>query len=391
VRVPREADPTLRAWDAADDLVLDWLEHQTTGGPDFPSPIAVPLGETLVIGDRFGAVTLGLLRGTAPGRHTVRDETPLRVYDDSVLTERAIRHNARSAHVSEEEWRFGAVGELARLAPMSIGRVLFKVPKSRGALEAMLHDLRPALAHGACVVGAGMTRHIHRSTLDLMTSTVGPTRTSHAHRKARLIQASVDPTLAVPANPWPRYWAHDGLRICSHAGVFSAEGLDQGTRVILAAFPELLSSFAPGGGTALDLGCGNGILGTALARARPDLTIEFRDVSFSALRSASETFAHSFPDRTARFAAGDALEGLDDRSADLIVCNPPFHARGARGDRTAWTMFADARRVLRPGGELWVVGNRHLGYAAKLKRLFGAVELVGSSPKFVVVRARVAH
>jgi 16S rRNA (guanine1207-N2)-methyltransferase len=50
-------------------------------------------------------------------------------------------------------------------------------------------------------------------------------------------------------------------------------------------------------------------------------------------------------------------------------------------------MFTGARRVLAPGGELWVVGNRHLGYHVKLRRLFGNCRLVASDPKFVVLRA----
>src|SRR5690606_41310260 len=53
----------------------------------------------------------------------------------------------------------------------------------------------------------------------------------------------------------------------------------------------------------------------------------------------------------------------------------------------AWRMFQQARRALVPGGELWIVGNRHLGYHVKLKRLFEQVEQVGATPKFVVLRA----
>ena len=50
-------------------------------------------------------------------------------------------------------------------------------------------------------------------------------------------------------------------------------------------------------------------------------------------------------------------------------------------------MFTGARRALRPGGELWVVGNRHLGYHVTLRRIFGNSELVASDAKFVVLRA----
>jgi 16S rRNA (guanine1207-N2)-methyltransferase len=50
-------------------------------------------------------------------------------------------------------------------------------------------------------------------------------------------------------------------------------------------------------------------------------------------------------------------------------------------------MFTGSRAALRPGGELWVVGNRHLGYHVKLKRVFGNCDVVASNPKFVVLRA----
>ncbi|EPJ35110.1 putative Ribosomal RNA large subunit methyltransferase G [Streptomyces afghaniensis 772] len=50
-------------------------------------------------------------------------------------------------------------------------------------------------------------------------------------------------------------------------------------------------------------------------------------------------------------------------------------------------MFSGARRALRPGGELWVIGNRHLGYHVKLRKLFGNSRLVASDPKFVVLKA----
>jgi 16S rRNA (guanine1207-N2)-methyltransferase len=89
----------------------------------------------------------------------------------------------------------------------------------------------------------------------------------------------------------------------------------------------------------------------------------------------------------AEFRVGDGLAGVPDGSVDLVLNNPPFHSHQATTDATAWRMITGAKRVLRPGGELWVVGNRHLGYHVKLKRLFGNSRLVASDPKFVVLRA----
>ena len=72
-----------------------------------------------------------------------------------------------------------------------------------------------------------------------------------------------------------------------------------------------------------------------------------------------------------------ALGGLDQRGAD----------DHAVGDAIAWQMFTEAHGALAIGGELRVVGNRHLAYHAKLKRIFGNCRVVASNSKFVVYSA----
>ena len=63
------------------------------------------------------------------------------------------------------------------------------------------------------------------------------------------------------------------------------------------------------------------------------------------------------------------------------------HQQQVVGDFLAWRMFQQARNALVKGGQLWIVGNRHLGYHAKLKRLLRGVEQVAANPKFVVLKA----
>jgi 16S rRNA (guanine1207-N2)-methyltransferase len=138
----------------------------------------------------------------------------------------------------------------------------------------------------------------------------------------------------------------------------------------------------------VDLGCGSGILGTAAAARNASAELCFTDRSFLAVESARETFRGAFGEEgTARFLPTLGLDGLERGWADLVLNNPPFHDRHAVGDAIAWGMFHDARRVLRSGGSLYVVGNRHLGYHVKLKRIFGNCETVASDPKFVALRA----
>lgn len=138
----------------------------------------------------------------------------------------------------------------------------------------------------------------------------------------------------------------------------------------------------------VDLGCGNGVVGTAVALAAPEAELLFVDESFQAVASAEATYrTNGLPDGRAEFRVGDGLAGIADGSVDLVLNNPPFHTHQATTDATAWRMFTGARRALRPGGELWVIGNRHLGYHIKLRKLFGNSRLVASDAKFVVLKA----
>jgi 16S rRNA (guanine1207-N2)-methyltransferase len=88
----------------------------------------------------------------------------------------------------------------------------------------------------------------------------------------------------------------------------------------------------------------------------------------------------------ATFVLGDGLMKFASASADLILCNPPFHQQNSLSDQTALSMFKQSKRVLRPGGELWVIGNRHLNYHRCLARLFGGYTLIASNAKFVIIK-----
>ena len=61
-----------------------------------------------------------------------------------------------------------------------------RVPKSLALLEDQLLRLAPAVHEGTVVVGTGMVKEIHTSTLQLFERILGPTRTSLAEKKARL-------------------------------------------------------------------------------------------------------------------------------------------------------------------------------------------------------------
>ncbi|MEU6818826.1 methyltransferase [Streptomyces sp. NPDC046860] len=362
-RFPDDPRDRLRAWDASDAYLL---RHLAGEGVDLS-------GEVVVLGDRWGALA------TALAAHRPTQIT------DSFLSQEATRANLARAGVGP-----GAVRLLTTQdpAPERVDVLLVRVPKSLALLEDQLLRLAPAVHAGTVVVGTGMVKEIHTSTLRLFERILGPTRTSLAEQKARLIFCAPDPSLVRPGNPWPHgYTLPDGVGVASgrpvvnHAGVFCAERLDIGTRFFLGHLPGTR------GRRVVDLGCGNGVVGTAVALADPEAEVLFVDESFQAVASAEATYKANGVPGHAEFRVGDGLAGVASGSVDLVLNNPPFHSHQATSDATSWRMFSGAERALRPGGELWVIGNRHLGYHAKLKRLFGNCELVASDPKFVVLKA----
>ncbi|WP_156724087.1 methyltransferase [Streptomyces apocyni] len=372
-RYPEDPRDPLRAWDAADAYLLNHLD-----GTDQP---AVDLsGTVVVVGDRWGALATALA-----------EHRPVQITDSFLARQATLANLARNGV------DLTAVQLLTTrdTPPERVDVLLIRVPKSLALLEDQLHRLAPAVHEGTVVIGTGMVKEIHTSTLRLFERIIGPTRTSLAVKKARLIFCTPEPGLsgtrdASAANPWPHtYTLPEGIgplsgrTVTNHAGIFCADRLDIGTRFLLEHLPS-----SRGRQHIVDLGCGNGVVGTAAALANPEAEVTFVDESYQAVASAEATFrANAAPDTKARFLVGDGLAAMAPGTVDLVLNNPPFHSHQATTDATAWRMFTGARAALRPGGELWVVGNRHLGYHLKLRRLFGTCEVVVGSPKFVILRA----
>lgn len=360
-RLPKRQSELLRAWDAADEYLLQHFAENENPPPD---------ANIVIVNDTFGALAVALhdLRPTA--------------ISDSFLSQQATRENLQ---------RNGIAGETVTLLDSlslpedGIDYLLIKIPKTLALLEYQLQALRPLLKPTCKIIAAAMVKNLPESAWKLMTRLIGPTRPSQAHKKARLIFTELDPAIRLPANPYPQLYRleQEDLQLSNHANVFSRESLDIGARFML----QHLLPIKPGRDI-IDLGCGNGVLGLMLARRLANTRLTFVDESFMAIASARDNFQHAFGEhRQAEFLVGDCLTGFAESSADYIICNPPFHQQHSIGDQIAWQMFRQSRQVLRLGGELRIVGNRHLNYHLALKKLFGNCHTIASNNKFVILSA----
>jgi 23S rRNA (guanine1835-N2)-methyltransferase len=357
-RYPALGPANLRAWDAADEYLLKQLAEESL-------PAAGQ--KILIVNDTFGA--LGVALATANTAY----------WNDSHLARLALTRNLELN---------GQPGDAVPFIPADVAPrggidlVLMKFPKSLAWQEDSLLRLRPCLNPGAGVWAGGMIKHTPRRAFTLLEKCIGPTVTNLGWKKARLAFATFDPDLDCPAGlddavvTVPEF----DLTLSSGTNVFSRDKLDIGTRFLLEHLPRL-----EGRPRIADLGCGSGVLALAMKRLVPGAEIIGVDESYQAIASAQMNARAAGLE--AQFQVMDGFAELGDASCDLVLCNPPFHQDRTVGDQTARSMFYQSRRVLKSGGELRVVGNRHLGYHARLSELFGGCAVVAENDKFVVLRA----
>jgi 16S rRNA (guanine1207-N2)-methyltransferase len=357
-RRPDLESPELRAWDAADRFILDtaapWLADHPT---------------TIVVDDTHGALTLGAL---ALGAAQVRAHT------DSIVAQHAYEANAAGADAATantvQQYALEAVMTSdARLA-------LLRLPRSLDRLDAIARHLATH-AHPELVLIAGnMLKHMTPSQNDVLRASFERVDVSLARGKARLLTAR-GPRAVEPTAPARGFDADHNLHIVALPGVFAGASLDIGTRALLEAATQL-----PSYATAIDLGCGSGVLAAFLARRMPDARVIASDVSAVAVQSALLTAeANGVRVEAVR---DDGVSLQPDASADLIVLNPPFHVGAAVHTGVALKLFAEAGRVLRPGGQLWSVWNSHLAHTPALEKAVGPTRQVARGTKFTVTVSR---
>lgn len=358
--VARRSD--LRAWDAADEYLLHhvYSEHAHLLCKQQP----------LVINDEYGALSCSLL-----------EHNPI-LWSDSCTSHLAAKENAATnSHA-------GQLTPLDSLcAPAGICKlVLLKIPRTVALLEHQLAVLKPHLDKNSVLIAAGMIKYMPASVFRAFERYIGPVRTSLARKKARLIFCSQDTSIPTQVSPYPVSYETDYLDIplSSHANVFSRNRLDNGTRFLLSQLKNIAGPVEQ----MIDLACGNGILGLFLQRRFPNAQVLFTDASYMAVDSARDNYRRLMPEpqAAAQFQVQFALQNQKSATADLVVCNPPFHEAHAVAENVARSLFEDAHRCLR-SGQLWVVANNHLGYRPVLQKLFGNCRVVASDGRYVVLCA----
>ncbi len=357
-----EAD-NLFAIDSADRLLLDEAaDNLAAAGP----------GEVVVIGDNYGALTLGAIK-----RFGV---TGVRVHQDRVTGEHALDYNSEDLGI-EGYSHHTLDAELVAGARV----VLLRLPRGLDALGEIAGLIARNADPEVVVFAGNRIKHLTTAMNEVLTTHFGRLDITHARQKARVLVARQPLPVAddAPATGFSRreFNADLDIWICAQGGAFAGTKLDIGTRFLL----EVMEQMKPDAKDAIDLGSGTGVLATMLARQRPDLKIIATDQSWAAVASTEATAAANGVADRIEIVRDNGLYQQPDASADLILLNPPFHIEGTVHLGEALKLFEEAGRVLRPGGELWTVFNSHLGYRTTLSNVVGPTRQVARNTKFSVM------
>jgi 16S rRNA (guanine1207-N2)-methyltransferase len=169
------------------------------------------------------------------------------------------------------------------------------------------------------------------------------------------------------------------LSFLTQPGVFSHGGPDPGSLLLLEnVLPEVKPHQ-----TVLDLGCGVGLLGLALAGKLTRGEAWLVDSDIRAVRVAEENLRNNQIEN-AHVEPGDITLDLPRVLFDLVVSNPPTHS----GKDVLSAFVTEARDVLRPGGWLYLVVNRLLSVREMMEAAFGNVDQVARQKGFIVFRSQ---
>ncbi len=171
-----------------------------------------------------------------------------------------------------------------------------------------------------------------------------------------------------------------GNRLVLHStwGLFSPRRVDNGSYLLIEHI-DLADAQQT-----LDLGCGYGAIGLAIAKACPNGTVTMVDKDFVAVDFARKNAELNGLDNC-EARLGNALDGLGDMKFDNIVSNLPAKV----GKELLYIILSDAKAHLKPGGQLVVVTVAGLKDFIKrnFKEVFGNYKKLKQGRDHVVAKA----
>lgn len=255
--------------------------------------------------------------------------------------------------------------------------LIYYWPKNKPEAQFQLMNLLSLLPEGGDIFVVGENRGGVRSAEQMLSGMVSLNKVDSARRCGLYYGRLEKRPDFDPQQAWGEY-QHDGLTIKTLPGVFSRDGLDVGSQLLLSTLTPHTK------GKVLDVGCGTGVLAATLASHSPKVRLTLCDAAAAAVESSRATLAANGFEGSV--IASNVYSEINGRF-DLIISNPPFHDGLQTSLNAAQTLIRSAPRFLNIGGELRIVANAFLPYPALLDETFGNHEVLAQTGRFKVYRS----
>ncbi|MDT2596523.1 class I SAM-dependent methyltransferase [Enterococcus dongliensis] len=190
---------------------------------------------------------------------------------------------------------------------------------------------------------------------------------------------SENPETAHDLHQWSFELAGKNFQFVTDSGVFSRDTVDYGSRALIEHFEtEGLPA-----GTLLDVGCGYGPIGMALAH-QTEHSVEMIDVNNRAVMLAQENAKRN--NIEADIHQSNIYENVHQKEYAAIVSNPPIRA----GKKVVHQILSEAEPLLKIGGTLTIVIQKKQGAPSaksKMEEVFGNAEIVAKDKGYYIIRS----
>ncbi|EAQ2107889.1 16S rRNA (guanine(1207)-N(2))-methyltransferase RsmC [Salmonella enterica subsp. arizonae] len=270
--------------------------------------------------------------------------------------------------------RFSLVAQACDIADCDT--LIYYWPKNKPEAQFQLMNILSLMPSGADIFVVGENRSGVRSA-EQMLADYAPLNKVDSARRCGLYHGRLEKQPLFSLEPYWDEYSIDGLIIKTLPGVFSRDGLDVGSQLLLSTLTPHTK------GKVLDVGCGAGVLSAALASHSPKVRLTLCDVSAPAVEASRATLAVNGLDGDV--FASNVFSEVKGRF-DMIISNPPFHDGMQTSLDAAQTLIRSAVRHLNSGGELRIVANAFLPYPKILDETFGFHDVIAQTGRFKVYR-----
>ena len=192
---------------------------------------------------------------------------------------------------------------------------------------------------------------------------------------------SQEPTTEHDFEQWSFELKGKNFQFVTDSGVFSRETVDFGSRVLIDTFnwEEL-----PADGKILDVGCGYGPIGLAIAFASQRF-VEMVDINSRAVELAQGN-ANRNGIKQVDIHQSNIYEAVHEETYAAIVSNPPIRA----GKKVVHEILTGAYPRLKSGGTLTIVIQKKQGAPSaksKMAETFGNAEIVHKEKGYYIIKS----